>query len=230
MDEMEDFDFSFLEEENGIQNFVNDLYAFHVLVMSNVDKDMQVVKVMSPVQLGLRMTEFFAVGEETVQMTVKNGKEDPLCPFFLMIMSEYKDTSPINFKLETFFRITGVLGIHARCSKAIVMGMMSMEHTNSMIDIPLEYHCMSIPSRSLNGPIDLYSHHSTTRKKCLEKLMTVPGMPLPYNVPATVHWNIFKYLRHPCAEIIQQERHRMMVWMSYWDHHFLHVFNSFPAW
>ena len=230
MDEMEFFDFSFLEEEDGIRKFVDDLYSFHVLIMKNEDKDMVAVRVMSPEELSLRLNDFFGSGVETVQMIVKNGKEDPLCPFFMMIMSDYKDTFPINFKLETFFRTTGILGIHARCSKAIVTGLMSQEHTNSMIDIPVEYHCLSIPSPSLRGTIDLYSHHSTSRNKCLEKLMDVPGMPLIPSLPYCLHWNIFKYLRHPCAVMIQEHRQRMLFWMAYWDNHFELVFNRVPSW
>jgi hypothetical protein len=230
MDEMEEFDFSFFTQEDGIKKFVDDLYAFHVLVMRNEDKTMKVVQVMCAADLLVRMNEFFTTGEQIVQMTIVNEKQDPFCPYFTLYMSGYDVTKPINFKLETFFRVTGTLGIHARCQKALVMGMMSQVHTNSMIDIPQEYHLLPSRPTSLHGVIDLYPYQSIARNRCLDKLMNVPGMELPLAVPSSLHWNIFKFLRHPCAQMILDHRQRMLMWMSYWDRHFDIIFHSVSAW
>lgn len=58
------------------------------------------------------------------------------------------------------------------------------------------------------------------------KLMDIPGMPLPYEIPTDVHWHIFKYLRHPCAAIIQSEFEFWTRFISYWDMRFQLLFGQ----
>jgi hypothetical protein len=230
MDEMEYMDLSFLEKPGALEEFVDDLFAFHCLMMRNEDESMIVIKMLTPDQLIADMSSLMEPGAETVDIVVPNGKTDPLCPFFKVVMNGYSNIGPLNYKLETFFRATGILGVHARCRMALVVGMMNKDYSNSLVDIPEEYHTLPVRPIDMYGPIDLYSHQSVMRNRCLEHLMNIPGMELPAELPPPIHWNIMKYLRHPCAEMILTHRERMLVWLSYWDHHFDVLFNSPSAW
>jgi hypothetical protein len=159
------------------------------------------------------------------EMIVQNGSADPLCPYFRLIMTDYTVTSPINYKLETFFINCGILGIHARCSVAVVVGMMSQD-INSCVDVPYEYRYSYMSRPGYSEPVHLQPSQSIMRKKCLDKLMGVQGMCLPFQLPSSVHWQIFKWLRHPCAEMIWRHKQKMMAWCAYWDNHFAYVIRS----
>lgn len=228
--EEDDFDWTFLNDDGAVERYVNDLFAFRVLLLRNEDVDVQVVKLMDKLCLAYMIDEHFIGRKNTVEMVVANEKDDILCPYFKIIMNNYLETEPVNYKLETFFRTTGVLGIHARCSVALVVGLMSNVNPDSMVDVPIEYYYTCARPLEITGPVDMFSHQSIMRKRCLDKLMDVPGMPLPAVLPSSVHWHIFKYLRHPCAQLILDHRQQMLTWLYYWDIHFNMLFDSLPTW
>lgn len=219
------FDWTFLYEPDGINKFVDNLFAFNIVLMRNSDHDPIVLKLMDPLQISFVIDDYLQGGDKT-EMIVANGKDDPLCPFFKFIMRDYSLTNPVNYKLETFFRKTGILGIHSRCSTAIVIGLMSDGKSDSCVDVPMEYHYISCRPLGYMAPLEMTTHQSVMRNRCLDKLKGIRGMSLPVQLPESVHWNIIKYLRHPCAEMILQNKAKFRKWCAYWDHHFDSVIHS----
>lgn len=218
-------DWTFLYEPDGINKFLDDLFSFNLVIMRNGDHDPVVLKMMDPLQIAYVIDDYFDGGDKT-EMVVANGKPDSLCPFFKFIMKDYSLTHPTNYKLETFFRRTGILGVHARCSVAIVVGMMSDKSSNSCVDVPMEYHYISCRPLGFMAPLEMTVHQSVMRKRCLDKINGIQGMSLPIALPRDVHWNILKFLRHPCAEMIIQHKNKLLAWCAHWDHHFAYVIRS----
>lgn len=215
----------FLNEPDGINKFLDDLFSFNIVILRNSDHDPIVLKLMDPLQIKFVIDDYFQSGVKT-ELIVENGKKDILCPYFKFIMKDYSTTHPVNYKLETFFRQTGILGVHARCSTAIIVGMMSDSHGKSCVDVPMEYHYLSCRPLGFMAPLDMSLTGSIARKRCLDKINGISGMSLPYCLPAEVHWNILKYLRHPCAELILDHKQKLLAWCAHWDHHFAYVIRS----
>jgi len=214
-------DWSFLYEPDGINKFVDDLFAFDVLLLHNKDENPRILKMMDPLQLSYLVREHFSSSEEVVQMVVRNGKDDEMCPYFKVILGHYSESSPTNYKFECFLRASKINGIHARCQGALVIGMMNSELSGSCVSVPDEYFYTSVRPIGFLGPIDMTSRCSIPRKSHLSSINEVvggvPGACLFNAIPVDLHWNIIKYLRHPCAEIIYHYNKSLE---TYWDRHF----------
>jgi hypothetical protein len=115
---------------------VDKLFSFNVLVLRNEDPDCRVIQLMNQYELQNTIARFFTKPDEVIQMTVRNPAKDPFCPYLLLMVESYHKDTVINYKFETLLRNMGVVGIHARCTTALVTGMMNPLYMNSMIDIP----------------------------------------------------------------------------------------------
>lgn len=229
-------DLSFLDTDSKMDQFVNQLFNFHVLVFNNDDFDLRVVTVERSDMLHDVMMEYFENIDKATSVVIQNGRTDDRIPFFKIVMEEYSPKTPINYKLETFFRRSGIIGVSSRCKIAMVVGLMSSDMDAIMVDIPLEYHTIPIPS--LEG-VDLTGTGESVKAHAGDYLMNIPGIPLPYELPQEIHWNIMKYLRRPEAEEIN---HRIGFVQSvldsydqflerlgaYYDEHFANIFSTAP--
>jgi len=169
-------DLSFLFEPNGIEDFVEDLFAFNVIVFESEDPLPKIVR-LNCHSIGL---------DDVVDMVVSNGKEDESAPWFRLIMRKYTETNTINRGLESFFLATGILGVHARCDYAIVMAMMNKDFPDSCVDVPSYYYKQDAPI----SPVD-----TLTRVEITNRLESIPG---------ECQRLIFRFLQHPVACILQQ--------------------------
>lgn len=223
-------DWSFLNEPDGIETFVNDLFAFNVLLFKNEEEDTKVFRLLDPVQVPELILSNFNKPSETKQLILSNNTGDPLCPYFRIIMEDYSPKHVTNYKLETFFRRTGILGTHCRCSKAMIIGLMSNTVGSSMVDVPVEYYISPQRYVDVSTPIELSSTKSVLRTFKPDTVMGIEGMCLPVTLPVELHWSILKFLRHPCAVIISDYKQHLLLWMTYWDDHFDSIVTRYPSW
>lgn len=218
-----DIDLSFLDSELGIDK----LSTFHAIFLSNSDVDMRVLELKDGTDIMNVVASEFSKPNNITQVILPNGNLDEQCPYFRIIMQDYNISSVVNYKLETFMRAAGILGIHARCTIALVVGLASNGMTSPMIDIPSSYRLCHIEPLNIMAPIDMTCMSTeVSRVQGSTKLMDIPGMRLPYYIPQDLHWHIFKYLRHPCAVIIQSEFDFWTRFMAYWDMRFQQLFGQ----
>lgn len=218
-----DIDLSFLDSDLGIDK----LSTFHAIFLSNSDVDMRVLELTDGTDIMNVIASEFSRPHDITQVILPNGNLDEQCPYFRIIMQDYSMKTVVNYKLETFMRAAGILGIHARCTMALVVGLVSNGMTSPMIDIPSSYRLCHIEPLDVMAPIDMTCMSTEiSRVSSATKLMDIPGMPLPYDIPIDVHWHIFKYLRHPCAAIIQSEFDFWTRFISYWDLRFQLLFGQ----
>lgn len=222
-----DIDLSFLDDDIMMGQFVDSLFSFHVLVFKNDDVDMRVIEVDQPIQIGGVMKGVFNDVDTTTQVVMKNGREDERVPFFRVVMENYSVKTPVNYKLETFLRKSGILGIHARCTTAMVIGMHGNHLDAVLVDIPRDYHNIPIMNFDL---IDLTASRDDIRKKANDYLMDLPGVPLPYQLPRDVHFHIMQYLRSPSADIFLDHMRVVEEHVAYWNRHFADILFSPGPW
>jgi hypothetical protein len=138
---------------------VDKLFNFRVLVLRNEDSECRVIELTNKYQLN-RVTNEYCKSKNVVQIVLPNPQEDPMCPFIIMIMENYATSSVVNYKLETLFRNLGIKGLHARCSVALVMGMMTPLYMDSMVDIPEFFRLCNMTFYGTLGDIELTSMKS----------------------------------------------------------------------
>lgn len=205
-----------MDEAGGIDPFVDKLFRFNVLFFSNDLPDMRVIELVYPEEIMGVIADHFPPGSNQTQLMLKNGRNDYLCPYFKMLAVNYSERSVTNYKLQTFMQRTGILGVHSKCDQAIIIGFSRGDESGSPMDIPIQYRWI---------PVDMIEPVSVetlleNRPQTHERLMSIPGLSLPCFVPDDIHWNIMKYLRHPCAQLIKDHRDRLLSWLAYWDDHF----------
>lgn len=152
-------DFLSYLETYGTDCYVDKMFNFRLLVLRNEDQDCKVIELTNKYQLTRVTTEFFA-SKNVVQIILPNPQADPFCPFLILIMENYDLTGVVNYKLETLFRNLGITGLHARCSVALVMGMMTPLYMDSMVDIPEFFRLCNLTFVGVLGDIELTSEKS----------------------------------------------------------------------
>jgi hypothetical protein len=155
-DDDEDFiDWGSFEQPGQISEFVDKLFSFNVLVLRNEDPDCRVIRVMTQYEMQNIVERFFTKPDEIIQMTVRNPTKDPFCPYLMLMLETYHKNTVINYKFETLLRNMEIGAIHARCSTALVTGMMNPLYLNSMIDIPEVARLCNMTSFDKLGEIEL---------------------------------------------------------------------------
>lgn len=135
------------------------IFNFRLLVLRNEDPDCRVIELTNKYQLNRVTNEFFS-SHNVTQIVIPNPQADPFCPFIILIMENYELTGVVNYKLETLYRNLGITGLHARCSVALVMGMMTPLYMDSMVDIPEFFRLCNITFFGVLGDIELTSAKS----------------------------------------------------------------------
>ena len=240
--ELADIDLSFLDEDQKYCEFINSLSSFNAVLFSNSEVDMRVIEIIDSSDLVSVIKDNFKCLSTLTQVILPNGNKDENCPFFRIIMQDYCVTNSTNYKLETFMRQAGILGIHPKCTVALVLGLVSNSMDSEFLDVPMSYRLCSLTDmRSIDmlSEIDLTCLSSVIHKKRVnDYLMDIPGMPLPYVLPKDIHFKIFQYLRHQEADqVLKFWEPIFNIWdpddvgeFYYWDLHFWNVFHSPPAW
>jgi hypothetical protein len=227
MDTEDEFSLSCFLDHDAIDKFVDSLVAFHVLFFKNDDLDMRVLELQDWEVLNNTMRVLFTDVNTATHMLVSNGLNDDRCPYFRIIMQDYSMRTPVNYKLETFLRQSGILGVHARCSVAMVIGLMGNSLEAPMVDIPASYRCIPITGVDM---IDLTGRDSDMREFEGKRLMGIQGMELPCDLPIEIQSHILQYLRSPCAELIHAHVDQVQAWVAYWHRHFAYLVLSPGTW
>lgn len=198
------FDYNYAIEH--VAKFVDGLFAFNVLIFENRLPDIQVLELNSDKAIvELIKSEF---GLNVVQTIVPNMDEDTklFCPYFRVIFNSF-GTAAINFKLQTFFQKIRLNAMNPRCSKALVVGLSTMEHgAESTLSVPYRFCTTSIEAIELvDKQLDF-----ACLKPCAPMskdpgmtLCDIAGVSLPYHIPWEVQCKILSYMRSPTAEIVQ---------------------------
>lgn len=221
-----DIDLSFLD----VDEFANSLFKFRAILLRNEDVDMRVIELIDNEDVQQTIKKEFNKPCEVTQVILPNGSLDDQCPYFRIILQDYSMGTPVNYKLETFMRSAGILGIHARCTVAMVIGLSGNGMTAPMIDVPSSYRLCHIQPIEMLSPIDMTWATSGSNTRQQGSSTDIPGIVLPYLLPKELEWHILQYLRSPSAEIIQEQITYWNDFTSYWDARIEILLTSFTAW
>lgn len=191
---------------NNIADFVDSLFSFNVLVFENRQPDVQVLELRSEEAiLELIRSEF---GPSAVQSIVPNmdPATRPFCPYFRLIANDF-GSAPTNFKLQTFLGKIKLKAMNPRCSKAVVVGLTTMDQISDVtVSVPYAFCTTSIDNiefvdKQLDfaclKPCAPFGHHDGMT------LCDIAGVFLPFHLPWDIQAKILTYLRSPTAELIQ---------------------------
>lgn len=209
-----ELDLSFLDDfDTSIDAFAERLFHVRVIICDNNDPDIRVLELDGEHGVADYINKHFDSSVNVTQLIVPNGKPDDhdfdMCTHFRIICAEYHSKSPTNYKLEHFLKSAGITGVGTRCRMAMIVAMMGSTDSRHM-SVPMKYTSLSIQDLSMFSPIEVYGGD-------VQELCNIPGMVLPKYLPDELHWNIMKYLRHPCAQLIKNEMERIN---EYWKMHF----------
>lgn len=199
-----------------------DLFSFNVLIFDNNEPDVIVQEVKHNTHLAVLISEVF--GDDPVQTIVNNLDQETRarCPYFRIVMSEFKADSPINFKLRAFYNQIKMSSLNPRCGRAMAIGLHALANLDSAISMPLAFCTTSIDvvDYQLDSGVDL-----VCLKPCAQKLnptandlSDVAGLCLPYHVPENVQWCILSYLREPTATLIKDAMEKVCLTWDNWLH------------
>ena len=190
--------------------FVDAMFSFNVLVFTNNNPDVRVVELMSDVELW-QFLETEMPGQPYIQSIIANNDQftKARVPYFRVVQTGVNDRAANNFKLARFYQKIGLSFMSAKCSKAVIVGLASMDTTSSPISLP---SCFTTTSCELSdfladeidlaclkpcGP-ELKTNRSATA------LLKIAGMAIPYYVPEDVQWKILSFLEEPTAVLIKK--------------------------
>ena len=201
---------------------VESLTSFNILIFSNLDPDVRSMVLKDTSDLQKCISFIFPNSKNVSQMILPNPDQNGMCTHFMVMADQFHIKSPTNFRLETFLKGVGLHSVQARCLRALVVGMCGGIGDN-YVTIPDSYLFLHPRTYDPLSPIDVYCSD-------INQICGIQGTFLPYQLPDELQWNILKYMRHPCAEIISSEMKRIN---DYWDLHFNSLFciwNSEQVW
>lgn len=150
-----------LEKPGAIQAFLEHIYSFHAMLLRNEDPDSRVIKLLNEHELRNVVEAYFKNPATMMRVIMPNPRDDVLCPYILILMEDYDIKTAINYKFETMMRNMGITGLHARCSVALVSGLMSPKYMDSLIDIPDFNRLCNLSCYNRIGEVELTCQQST---------------------------------------------------------------------
>lgn len=200
---------------------VDQLFSCTIAYFANEELDARILTMDSEAAL-LRILEEL-MGQDSsrvVEVVIDNPVQETKigCPKFCFYMHDYHDAMPMNYRLENFMRSVGIRGLHARCTKALVVGVTKEWSGRRFVSIP-EQHLETNIEKALLFGRDVVEREIVGDDH--ETLLEIQGMFLPVYLPQEIQWRILRYCRSPCAEIMHQENKRIE---RYWYNHFKSVF------
>lgn len=211
-------DLSFLDDDDSIDKFVEDLTTINILVFKNDDPDMSICWIKDGAELNTLTNSIFKDSSSTIQMIVPNPHPSmDRCPYFRIIMDKYTTKSSINYKFEAFLKMANITNVSTRCFSAMVIGL--MPEPSMHLGVPSCFCMTNIERISFIGDLDMTCMQSAVAKshKGCRNLMDIPGISIHECLIDDVHWSILKYLQHPAATCIQRYFDEIT---RYWTLHF----------
>lgn len=202
-----EFDFDYDAAVASLSNFVDSLFSFNVLILSNVDPDIRVVELQYESQIvPLLQTE---LGTQYVQTLVNNlnAETKTRCPFFRVCMLGVSPLMSINYKLRAFYTKIGMPTLDARCHKAVVFGLATLQQMESAISIPFVFTSTKIDAidLDLDPLLDMacLTPLCENGKPIHTELCEIAGLSLPVYIPQDVHFKILQFCISPTATLIR---------------------------
>jgi hypothetical protein len=202
---MDDFDIEYAI--NSTEDFIDDLFSFNVVIISNQEPDIQVIELTYDAEVGPLLEQ--ELGENYIQTIVNNmnPSTNKRCPFFRVCMRDFGDETPINFKLKSFYHKIGMSSMNPRCSKAVIIGLATLTSLDSAISMPSHFCSTMID----NIDLDLREEYDMScLNLCAEHLhppgsalSDIAGLRMPYHLPREVQHHILRYCSNPTADIIK---------------------------
>lgn len=192
---------------NYTEDFIDDLYSFNVVIVSNQEPDIQVIELTYDAEVWPLLQQ--ELGPNYIQTIVNNmnTSTNKRCPFFRVCMKDFGDETPINFKLKSFYHKIGMSSLNPRCSKAVIIGLATLTSLDAAINMPSHFCSTIIDSIDL----DLRDEFDMScLNLCAEKLhppgstlYDIAGLTMPYHLPREVQHHILQYCSSPTADIIK---------------------------
>lgn len=167
----------------------NDWFKLTLLRLDNDTPDVDIVNYDGFDELRTIMKDYFIDTSDVVQIIIKNKEDEDLCGYLRIIMQEYSQRVPINYKLETVLKIAGYPSMSARCRRAIVLGATCNIEADRLTSVPFRYHMTTTDRIVYNQDINIAGINMT----------------LPYEV--LLH--IVKFCEHPCSTIMKRHNNRI---------------------
>jgi hypothetical protein len=204
---MDDFDWDYAL--NATADFVDELMSFNVVIMSNQEPDIQIVELVYDAELGPLLDQELGSGYIQNIINNMNSTTNQRCPFFRICMKDFGDASPVNFKLKSFYHKIGMSSMNPRCSKAIVIGLATLSHLDSPINIPYHFCATMID----NIDLDLREEYDMScLNLCAEKLhppgstlCDIAGLTIPCHLAPEIQQHILQYCSSPTADMIRDK-------------------------
>jgi hypothetical protein len=194
-------DLSFLDDDDGINGFVDGLFHASVLFLRNEFEEPQILHISDVMPLSNIISMYVANDMKTLQVVVPNG--DPStktqCPYIRIIMDHCHGKTPVNYKLEHLLRRLGVETVNPRCNTAIVVG---IANTNRLDDL------IGLPDGFAYARVDQLARFASL-SECPPHLPT-PGEILPQEIMQY----IFLFMSTPSADIIRKDFKRVHLYLS----------------
>lgn len=201
-----------------LERLVNSLFSFTVLYMANDQPDISVLECEHDYQVHLLCQELFGKDKIYQQLIVNNmcPETNGRCPFFRVMMTDFDTSTPINYKLQTFFNRIRMPSLSSRCLKAIVVGLSNLSNIDHALSIPFCFRTTDIEPLLLSGEIDLACTKVTGVGAHPPgfTLADIAGLSLPVHVPPEVQSCILSYCREPTAQLIVDQ---MDLLLERWD-------------
>lgn len=218
-------DLSFLDafqSDSQLDAFVQDLFRVTIVRFCNQLPDISLYEVRSLMELDEFVSTIFERPLDVIQIIVPNGHESASeCPYFRIIMYNWKPSTEVNYKLDMFFKTAGIVNISPRCSDAVIVGMDPKRgDINTNVSVPSQFCMTGLENISFIGDVQM---------NCLPSSCSVlkqfKGTSIEERMPPEIQWKIFLYLEHPTAAIIKSYSKFHLLQFngftsSYWDSHF----------
>jgi hypothetical protein len=223
---MDDVDLSFLDvlsSDSQIDAFVQDMFRITILRLCNDLPDVGLHTISNPIQLDEFVSGLFANPLEVVQIIVPNTHETAeRCPYFRILLYNWKPTREVNYTLDAFFKAAGVTNVSPRCQDAVVVGMdpKRCDAQTTNVSIPSHFCMTGVENISFLGDVQINNLPSSC--KVLDQFR---GTMIEGCMPCHLHWKIFQYLEHPTASIMKNYANFHLLYFdgftsTYWDLHF----------
>lgn len=179
-----------LQEFDDFEN----VFKIHGVLVENNKPDFETVTIDEDCvegDLQTIITRHFGANADYVEMIIANNIDDEhcklMCPYLRFFLFNIGPKVPINYKLENIFKRSNAKFSPSRCEKALIFGLFSRSAPNKFANVPFEFQSFITsrePSDAIQNPLNITGIFK--------------------QLPIDLHWNILKYMIHPCAEMMKK--------------------------
>lgn len=135
-----ELDLGFLDDGGDFDKWLSTLTIPRVLVMKNSADDYDYFTAGNYEDVEKVLITVFSRCD-VLQLVVQNhhySKSE--CPYFRVYLDQYTESSVVNFKLQSFFALTGNGSLSSRCAVAVVVGLSGYRPQDQVADVPFVFY------------------------------------------------------------------------------------------